>query len=84
MRNLKVNLCLTIMQKAKIIMTNNIWYIGSSNYSLESANNFKAGVIIEDEHAIFQIKDIIDEEVEIVAEQYYAYDMLPLIFERGS
>ncbi|MEH7687737.1 hypothetical protein V7192_19080 [Bacillus safensis] len=66
------------MQKAKIIMTNNIGYI--SNYSLESANNFEAGVIIEDEHAIFQIKDIIDEEVEIVAEQYYAYDMLPLIF----
>ncbi|MGM0970834.1 MAG: hypothetical protein ACQEWR_19950 [Bacillota bacterium] len=65
---------------AKIIMTNNIGYIGSANYSSESANNFEAGVIIEDEHAIFQIKDIIDEEVESVAEQYYAYDMLPLIF----
>ncbi|MFS3912946.1 hypothetical protein ACL9ST_01625 [Bacillus australimaris] len=65
---------------AKIIMTNNIGYIGSANYSSESANNFEAGVIIEDEHAILQIKDIIDEEVESVAEPYYAYDMLPLIF----
>lgn len=65
---------------AKIIMTNNIAYIGSANYSSESANNFEAGVIIEDEQAILQIKDIIDEEIESNAESYYAYDMLPLIF----
>lgn len=65
---------------AKIIMTNNIAYIGSANYSSESAHNFEAGVIIEDEQAILQIKDIIDEEVESSAEPYYAYDMLPLIF----
>ncbi|MDW0115060.1 phospholipase D-like domain-containing protein [Sporosarcina saromensis] len=65
---------------AKIIMTNNIAYIGSANYSSESANNFEAGVIIEDKVAILQIKDIIDEEVEGSAEPYYAYDIFPLIF----
>lgn len=65
---------------AKIIMTNNIAYIGSANYSSESANNFEAGVIIEDELAILQIKDIIDEEIESSAESYYAYDIFPLIF----
>lgn len=65
---------------AKVIMTNNIAYIGSANYSSESANNFEAGVIIEDEQAILQIKDIIEEEIESNAESYYAYDMLPLVF----
>lgn len=65
---------------AKIIMTNNIAYIGSSNFSSESANSIEAGVIIEDEQAILQIKDMINDEVQSQAESYYAFDILPLIF----
>lgn len=66
---------------AKIIMTNRIAYIGSSNYSSESANSIEAGVIIEDEQAILRIKDMINEEVQPQAESYYAFDILPLIFQ---
>lgn len=65
---------------AKIIMTNRIAYIGSSNFSSESANSIEAGVIIKDEQAILQIKDMINEEVKSEAESYYAFDILPLIF----
>jgi len=66
---------------AKIIMTNSIAYIGSSNFSSESANSIEAGVIIEDEQAILQIKDMINKEVQSQAESYYAFDILPLIFQ---
>ncbi|GIN98942.1 hypothetical protein J6TS1_48120 [Siminovitchia terrae] len=66
---------------AKIIMTNRMAYIGSSNYSSESANSIEAGVIIEDEQAILQIKDMINEEVQSQAESYYVFDILPLIFQ---
>ena len=65
---------------AKIIMTNNIAYIGSSNFSSESANSIEAGVIIKDKQAILQLKDMVNNEVESQAESYYAYDILPLIF----
>lgn len=61
-------------------MTNNIAYIGSSNFSSESANSIEAGVIIKDEQAILQLKDMVNNEVESQAESYYAYDILPLIF----
>ena len=70
----------TFNNHSKIIMTNNIAYIGSANYSSESANNFEAGVILKDKLALLQIKDIIDEEIESSAEPYYAYDILPMIF----
>lgn len=66
---------------AKMIMTNNIAYIGSANFSSESANNIEAGVIIEDELAIQQIKSIIDAEIHTQAEPYYALDIFPLIFQ---
>lgn len=33
---------------AKIVMTNNIAYIGSSNFSEESADNFESGFISKD------------------------------------
>ncbi|WP_290747893.1 hypothetical protein [Exiguobacterium sp. UBA3968] len=65
---------------SKIIMTNNIAYVGSANYSSESANNFEAGVIFQDENMINQIKSIIEEEIESVSEPYYAYNIFPLIF----
>lgn len=40
---------------SKIIMTNNIAYIGSANFSSESKNNFESGIIIKDSKAINKI-----------------------------
>jgi len=42
---------------SKIIMTNNIAYIGSANYSTESSNNFESGFITRDIEIINQIRD---------------------------
>lgn len=42
---------------AKIIMTNNIAYIGSSNFSEESANNFESGFISKDTELIEFLED---------------------------
>lgn len=47
---------------AKLIGTENIVYIGSANYSNESADNIEAGVIIEDKEFIKRLyKDFFDE-----------------------
>lgn len=44
---------------AKIIMTNNIAYIGSSNFSEESADNFESGFISRD----LEFIDFLEEEI---------------------
>lgn len=41
----------------KIVLTNNIAYIGSQNYSEESQDNFEIGFLINDKNAIKEIKD---------------------------
>ncbi|QWI78333.1 hypothetical protein JG486_30150 (plasmid) [Bacillus mycoides] len=42
---------------AKIIMTENIAYIGSQNFSDGSQNNFESGIIIRDPNVISQIQE---------------------------
>lgn len=44
-----------VKNHAKIIGTENIVYIGSANYSNESANNIETGVLIEDKQFIQQL-----------------------------
>lgn len=44
---------------AKIIMTDNIVYVGSSNFSEESANNFETGFISRDSGFIGYLEDVI-------------------------
>ena len=44
---------------AKIVMTNNIAYIGSSNFSEESADNFESGFISKDADFI----EFLEEEI---------------------
>ena len=51
----KVYFCFS--NHAKIIMTNNIAYIGSSNFSEESANNFESGFISKDTELIDFLED---------------------------
>lgn len=48
---------------AKIIMTENIAYIGSQNFSDESKNNFESGIIIRDVEVIKQIKNQMIKEI---------------------
>lgn len=65
---------------SKIIMTDNIAYIGSANYSSESARNIESGIIIDNSQDILKLKAIIIEEIRDNAESYYEYDNFPLIF----
>lgn|GEM_PF-5252877 len=43
----------------KLVLTDNIAYIGSQNFSDESINNFEMGVLIQDKNTIQNIKDTI-------------------------
>lgn len=64
---------------SKIIMTNNIAYIGSANFSKESSKNFEAGMITQDKNMINSIKAIIDEETPDMSIPYYKADIIPII-----
>lgn len=44
-----------VQNHAKLIGTENIVYIGSANYSNESANNIEAGILIEDKNFIKEL-----------------------------
>lgn len=48
---------------SKIILTENIAYIGSANFSDESSDSFEAGVIITDNEAISSIRDTIVQKI---------------------
>ncbi|WP_228483147.1 phospholipase D-like domain-containing protein, partial [Pseudomonas aeruginosa] len=63
---------------AKIIMTENIAYIGSQNFSDESRNNFESGIIIRDSDVIMQIreqmvKEILDASIPFSSSYYYLH-----------
>ena len=60
---------------AKIIMTENIVYIGSENYSDESKNNYESGVISRDKDFISHIKDEVFQEQTVKAIPYYEYNV---------
>lgn len=65
----------------KIIMTNNIVYIGSSNYSEESKNNIEFGFLSEDKQFIRYLTDEVIGDVEKGALPYYAYNYTSLLLE---
>ncbi len=54
-----LNVFFNFSNHAKLVMTNNIAYIGSQNYSDASSENFELGVIIRDFNAIRQIDSVI-------------------------
>ncbi len=51
--DINFNLC----NHSKIIMTNNIAYVGSANFTFESKNNFETGILIYDIDSINNIKE---------------------------
>lgn len=59
---------------AKIIVTENIMYIGSANYSDESQDNIESGTIIRDKAAIQKIFDEIFPEIMDESTPYYEDD----------
>jgi len=59
---------------AKMIGTDNIVYIGSANFSNESANNIEAGVLIEDKEFIRRLYDEFFDKVESKSLSYYDED----------
>ncbi len=54
-----LNVFFNFSNHAKLVMTNNIAYIGSQNYSDASSENFELGVILRDSNAIRQIDSVI-------------------------
>ena len=67
---------------SKIIMTENIAFVGSANYSSESSNNYEIGLIIKDTHVISKIKEVFIQTVETDSIRYYGteLDSLEVIF----
>ena len=66
----------------KIIMTNNVAYVGSANYSEESAKNTECGFISRDKDFIAFIQSKILPEIESAAIPYYEYDFTSLLLRR--
>lgn len=65
----------------KIIMTNNIVYIGSANFSDESASNAECGIISRDEKLIKFVNSEILSQIQKTAVPYYEYDYTALLLE---
>jgi len=61
---------------AKIVMTNNIVFIGSSNFSDESSKSFECGIISRDNDLIEFIKNKIIPYLKDESEQYYSNDSI--------
>lgn len=77
----RVNVFFNFDNHGKIVMTNNVVYVGSSNYSEESGKNIEFGIISTDKDFITYLKDDIVNELKETAVKYYDYDYLPLILE---
>lgn len=65
----------------KIIMTNSIVYVGSANYSEESANNTEFGFISRDKEFIDFINAEVLPDVQNSSIPYYEYDYTALLLE---
>ena len=59
---------------AKIILTDAVVYVGSANYSEESARNWEAGVVIRDPTALAAIAAAVD-EIEADSVEYFGETM---------
>jgi len=77
----KVNVLFNFENHGKIIMTNNVVYVGSANYSEESKNNSECGIISRDPDYITFLKEEITKELEKSSTPYFEYDYLPLLLE---
>ncbi len=65
----------------KIIMTNSIVYVGSANYSEESANNTEFGFISRDTEFVDFINAKVLPDIQTSSIPYYEYDYTALLLE---
>ena len=65
----------------KIIMTDSVVYIGSANYSEESANNTEFGFISRDKELLNFINSEVLPDVQTSSIPYYEYDYTALLLE---
>ena len=77
----KVSTYFNFENHGKIIMTSNIAYIGSANYSEESRNNIEFGLITRDKAFLRFLLDELVPEIENKSTQYYLYNHAPLLIE---
>lgn len=77
----KVNVFFNFDNHGKIIMTNNVVYVGSANYSEESKKNSEFGIISRDPDYISFMKEEITKELEGSSTPFFEYDYLPLLLE---
>lgn len=69
--NLRLSPYFTFKNHAKVIVTDNLIYLGSSNYSDESRDNLECGVISSDKALIEYVKDTLFPEIQSHAVPYY-------------
>jgi vacuolar-type H+-ATPase subunit F/Vma7 len=77
----KVSIYFNFANHGKIIMTNNIAYIGSANYSEESKSNIEFGFITRDKAFLRFLLEELVPEIENISTQYYLYNHAPLLIE---
>lgn len=77
----KVSVFFNFDNHGKIIMTNNVVYLGSANFSEESKNNIEFGIISRDQNYIEFLKEEMTKELEQSSTPYFEYDYLPLLLE---
>ena len=69
--SLRLSPYFTFKNHAKVVMTDNLIYLGSSNYSDESKDNFECGVISSDKALIEYVKSTLFSEIQSHAVPYY-------------
>lgn len=81
---MRLNPYFTFKNHAKIIMTENIVYLGSSNFSDESSGNFECGTISSDKELIGYLKDSLFPDVQQKSVPYYKYNFAVAIANLDS
>lgn len=69
--SLRLSPYFTFKNHAKVVMTDNLIYLGSSNYSDESQGNFECGLISSDKALIEYVKNTLFPEIQSHAVPYY-------------
>lgn len=77
----RVNVYFNFDNHGKIILTDSKAYIGSSNFSKESANNIEFGFITYDKKFISYLFEELIPDIQGNSKPYYNYNYLPLSLE---
>lgn len=77
----RVSVFFNFQNHGKIIATDKMVYVGSSNFSEESSNNIEFGSIIYDENLSKYLFEELIPEIQKDSIPYYDYNYLPLLLE---